>query len=46
MGQVYIGISGWRYEPWRSVFYPQKLGPFLWQFPPSLQFEPERLERF
>lgn len=20
-----IGISGWRYEPWRSVFYPPKL---------------------
>jgi len=25
MGQVYIGISGWRYERWRGVFYPEKL---------------------
>jgi uncharacterized protein YecE (DUF72 family) len=24
-GQVRIGISGWRYEPWRGVFYPPKL---------------------
>ena len=22
MGAIYIGISGWRYEPWRGVFYP------------------------
>ena len=126
MGQVYIGISGWRYEPWRGVFYPEKLaqarelefasralpsielngsfyalqrpesyaawyettpphfvfsvkgnryithilrlkdiekplanvfasgvfnlreklGPFLWQFPPSFKFEPVQLEHF
>ena len=126
MGQVYIGISGWRYEPWRGVFYPEKLaqarelefasralpsielngsfyalqrpesyaawyeatpphfvfsvkgnryithilrlkdiekplanvfasgafnlreklGPFLWQFPPSFKFEPTQLEHF
>jgi uncharacterized protein YecE (DUF72 family) len=25
MGQIHIGISGWRYEPWRGVFYPEKL---------------------
>ena len=25
MGKVYIGISGWRYEPWRGVFYPEDL---------------------
>ena len=25
MGKVYIGISGWRYPPWRGVFYPPKL---------------------
>lgn len=25
MGEVRIGISGWRYEPWRGVFYPQGL---------------------
>lgn len=123
---IRIGISGWRYEPWRGVFYPDglpqrrelefcaahfasveingsfyslqrpeyyaqwyraappgfvfavkgsryithmlrltkmekplanffasgilslrdKLGPFLWQFPPMFQFKPERLEAF
>jgi uncharacterized protein YecE (DUF72 family) len=123
---VRIGISGWRYEPWRRVFYPQdlpqrrelefaaqhfptieingsfyslqrpeyyaqwysetpphfvfslkgsryithmlrlkdiekplanffasgilnlreKLGPFLWQFPPVFSYSPERLEPF
>jgi uncharacterized protein YecE (DUF72 family) len=126
MGDIYIGISGWRYPPWRGVFYPEglaqhreleyasrqlptieingsfyalqrpasyadwyattpsgfvfsvkgnrflthilrlrdiegplanvlasgvfelheKLGPFLWQFPPNFQFDPERMERF
>lgn len=126
MGKVYIGISGWRYPPWRGVFYPpkltqahelefasralpsieingsfyalqrpesyaawyevtppgfvfsvkgnryithmlrlkdiekplanvfasgvfnlrEKLGPFLWQFPPSFRFDPDRIERF
>lgn len=25
MGKIYIGISGWRYEPWRGVFYPDGL---------------------
>jgi len=24
-GAIRIGISGWRYEPWRGVFYPPKL---------------------
>ncbi|MGA2899164.1 MAG: DUF72 domain-containing protein, partial [Candidatus Acidiferrales bacterium] len=24
-GKVRIGISGWRYIPWRGVFYPKKL---------------------
>jgi uncharacterized protein YecE (DUF72 family) len=126
MGTIRIGISGWRYEPWRGVFYPpglaqrreleyaarrfpsleingtfyslqrpghfqdwydatpadfvfavkgsrfishmkrlkdvetplanffasglfnlrEKLGPFLWQFPPSFQFDADRLEAF
>ena len=126
MGAIYIGISGWRYEPWRGVFYPddlkqddelayasralpsieingsfyalqkpdsyaawyaatprgfvfsckgnrfithtrrlkdidgplsnvlasgvfelrEKLGPFLWQFPPNFKFDPERMEHF
>jgi len=123
---IRVGISGWRYEPWRSVFYPEglpqrrelefcarhfptvelngsfyslqrpeyyaqwhratppgfvfavkgsryithmlrltkmekplanffasgilnlrdKLGPFLWQFPPLFRYQPERLEEF
>ena len=126
MGQVEIGISGWTYEGWRGIFYPEKLphkkelefashifstieingtfyslqgqksylkwyettpsnfifsvkanryithfnriktpllptanffasgvlalreklGPILWQFPPSMRFEPERFEDF
>jgi uncharacterized protein YecE (DUF72 family) len=125
-GKVRIGISGWRYKPWRGVFYPEdlrqkdelsfaadcfptieingtfyslqrpesfaqwaaetpadfvfavkgpryithllrlknaekplanffasgvfelgaKLGPILWQFPPSFKFDAERLETF
>lgn len=24
-GAVWIGISGWRYEPWRGIFYPPDL---------------------
>jgi uncharacterized protein YecE (DUF72 family) len=24
-GKIYIGISGWRYQGWRGVFYPEKL---------------------
>jgi uncharacterized protein YecE (DUF72 family) len=24
-GKIHIGISGWRYEGWRGVFYPEKL---------------------
>ena len=24
-GQVFIGVSGWRYEPWRGNFYPTGL---------------------
>jgi uncharacterized protein YecE (DUF72 family) len=126
MPDVRIGISGWRYAPWRGVFYPkgllqkeelnfasrqvnsieingtfyslqrphsflswyqqtpddfcfavkgpryithirrlkdvaaplgnffgsgvlhlqEKLGPFLWQFPPNFRFEPDRIESF
>lgn len=126
MGIIRIGISGWRYAPWRGVFYPaglaqsrelefasrafnsielngsfyalqtphsyekwhldtakgfvfsvkgpryithvrrlddvgaplanffasgvfnlqEKLGPFLWQFPPSLRYHAERFEEF
>ncbi len=126
MGKIYIGISGWRYPPWRGVFFPKKLaqarelefasralptieingsfyslqrpesyadwydstppgfvfshkgnrfithtlrlreidaalanvfasgvfnlrdklGPFLWQFPPNFKFDPERMEHF
>ena len=25
MGEVRIGVSGWRYAPWRGVFYPKGL---------------------
>jgi uncharacterized protein YecE (DUF72 family) len=25
LGDLRVGISGWRYEPWRSVFYPAGL---------------------
>ena len=25
MGSLRIGISGWRYEPWRRIFYPDDL---------------------
>jgi uncharacterized protein YecE (DUF72 family) len=25
MGKIMIGISGWRYAPWRGVFYPKGL---------------------
>jgi uncharacterized protein YecE (DUF72 family) len=25
MGRIRIGISGWRYVPWRGVFYPEEL---------------------
>ncbi|HEY4542181.1 MAG TPA: DUF72 domain-containing protein [Noviherbaspirillum sp.] len=25
MSKIYIGISGWRYAPWRGVFYPKGL---------------------
>ena len=25
MGKIRIGVSGWRYAPWRGKFYPQKL---------------------
>jgi uncharacterized protein YecE (DUF72 family) len=126
MAKIRIGISGWRYVPWRGVFYPEdlaqarelefasralptieingsfyslqrpasyqawydatppdfmfshkgnryithilrlrepdgalanvfasgvlalreKLGPFLWQFPPSFKFDPELVEHF
>jgi uncharacterized protein YecE (DUF72 family) len=126
VGSIYIGISGWRYPPWRGVFYPpglpqhgelayaastlptieingsfyslqtpqsyagwygetppgfvfgvkggryithvrrlrdiekplanffasgvlnlrEKLGPFLWQFPPQLRYDAERFEAF
>jgi uncharacterized protein YecE (DUF72 family) len=25
LGTIRIGISGWRYEPWRGIFYPKAL---------------------
>jgi uncharacterized protein YecE (DUF72 family) len=24
-GQIYIGVGGWTFPPWRGVFYPEKL---------------------
>src|SRR6201994_4039637 len=24
-GRIYLGIGGWAFEPWRGVFYPEKL---------------------
>jgi uncharacterized protein YecE (DUF72 family) len=24
-GKIYVGIGGWTFEPWRGVFYPDKL---------------------
>ncbi len=24
-GKIYIGVGGWTFEPWRGVFYPDKL---------------------
>ena len=24
-GRIRVGVSGWRYEPWRGVFYPEGL---------------------
>ncbi len=24
-GAIRVGIGGWTYEPWRGVFYPEKL---------------------
>jgi uncharacterized protein YecE (DUF72 family) len=26
-GRIWIGVSGWRYAPWRAVFYPADLAP-------------------
>jgi len=25
IGRTYVGISGWRYPPWRGAFYPKRL---------------------
>jgi len=24
-GTIRVGVGGWTYEPWRGVFYPEKL---------------------
>jgi len=24
-GQIFIGVGGWTFHPWRSTFYPEKL---------------------
>ncbi len=38
-GKVHIGISGWRYAPWRGVFYPPKLAQRL-----ELEFASRRVQ--
>jgi hypothetical protein len=27
-GNIYIGVGGWTFAPWRGVFYPEKLKRF------------------
>ncbi len=35
-GNIYCGIGGWTYEPWRGVFYPRGLPqPASSSTPPS-----------
>lgn len=52
MGRTRVGISGWRGKPLANFFaqglfaLEEKLGPLLWQFPPTFRFEPARLEAF
>jgi uncharacterized protein YecE (DUF72 family) len=29
MAEIRVGVSGWRYEPWRGVFYPEGLAQRL-----------------
>ncbi len=24
-GKIYVGIGGWTFEPWRGIFYPDKM---------------------
>ena len=38
-GDIRVGISGWRYEPWRGVFYPEKLAQRLELQYASSQFD-------
>jgi len=30
MSEYYIGTSGWHYEHWRGLFYPEKLPKSKW----------------
>jgi hypothetical protein len=29
IGQIYVGIGGWTFEPWRGVFYPKVVPPLF-----------------
>lgn len=44
--RVRVGISGWTYPPWRKLRLGPKLGPVLWQLPPTQRFDPGELEAF
>lgn len=37
-GKVWIGVSGWRYKPWRGTFYPAGLPQSKELFHASRQF--------
>jgi uncharacterized protein YecE (DUF72 family) len=50
--QILIGTSGWSYPHWKENFYPNiqnlksKLGPILFQLPPSFKLNFDRLVDF
>ena len=37
VGNIYVGIGGWTFAPWRGVFYPEKLpqANASWNMPAS-----------
>ncbi len=48
MGKIRMSISGWRYKPWRGVFYPPGLAQRreLELASRALSYDEERLDRF
>jgi hypothetical protein len=40
-GNIYIGVGGWTFAPWRGVFYPEKLKRF--KKAPETVFGPWRI---